>query len=469
MNNGWFRRKTIQGGQGIGLIPAMLMFAVPLVIVGLILWRSPFGTTSDMGGPKPKVDDLGGPVAVGDIAAGAKSFSTVKDEERKKTDIEKSDRKTAAEVMRSDESATKTTVEEKSDALTLAISEPQETKPEKDSLKRKIEGEEGVAAQKYEGEDDGIYETSPGSSGRGIGGATSIERQMDTDGARSKTSGKINTAELVIFRAVKKSANEGAKGDGAKASTKPTGQILPRGTKIHVYFIETVNTLDIESMVTLAVAEPVVFNHKVVIPFGTRLLGRASNKSTRDRIAIDVDTLLFPDGREVGISGLMKDMDGQSGVTGYYIPRPAMAQLAPYIGGFLQAYAGNLLAGKTTVNVLGTGVTTEASATKNEFMNQAAKMIGEQVKLQQQELTDRSPPYVVVVAGSEAVVQLRTAFNLTDDAGNAAARSRPLAPGFENTPYRADGSLQLPTAVIKDAAQAARVMTSTLSGAPDAK
>ncbi len=444
MSNGWFTRKKITGGKGLGLVPASLLVFVPFAIVGLVMWKSPFGNAEDVaGGKKPTPADGAGVVDVRGIASGATSFSGVKDQAREKSAIETSDRDREKEkTTPSDQVSaptTKSAAEEASDALSLAIAEPIEPVKSKDSPNKKLAGEEGVPASRFD--EAGVAE---GASTGNAGGSAPISEQLGiaTGTGLGKDAEHINPAELVVYRAAKLV-------EPGKTSAKPATKaavveklILPRGHEIRVYFLQTVNSLDMESMVTLGVAENVVFNHKVVIPFGTRMLGRASSKTVRDRLAIDVDTLIFPDGREVGISALMKDLDGQSGVLGYYIPRPALAQLSPYLSGFAQAYMGTLLERKTSVQVLGSGVTTEASGPRNAFMEESAKMITEQVKQTQDEIMERNKPYVVIVAGSEGMVQLRTRLDLTEDSAATGAKARDIPPGFENTPYRSDGSLQ---------------------------
>ncbi|HKB91315.1 MAG TPA: TrbI/VirB10 family protein, partial [Opitutaceae bacterium] len=206
-----------------------------------------------------------------------------------------------------------------------------------------------------------------------------------------------------------------------------TGQFLPRGYTLAVYLIRPVNTLDLSGMVELGIGENAVFNHHLQLPFGTRIYGTASTPNVSDRIAISVDAMVFPDGQELPITGVVLDMDGLPGVRGYYFPQPIAVQAFPYLN---EAAIGFLESNKSldqTVTASTQGLSTRSRSTlKNQVNSGAQKGIASALQHQQEELDRRYPPYVLVKAGTGAWIQLTTALDLNARAINAlASRAQP--------------------------------------------
>jgi hypothetical protein len=228
-----------------------------------------------------------------------------------------------------------------------------------------------------------------------------------------------------------------------KALKPSESLLLQRGATFRVYFLEAVNSLDTDAMVVMGVAENVVFNHKVVIPFGTRLVGRPGTRGARDRMHVTVEALLYPDGREVPISAVVKGMDEQSGVPAYYVPRPSLVTMAPYFESFTALYLGTLAdsGGTTSISVAGIPITTEKapSSVRTAMITEASKMITEQMQAQITELNQRYAPYLIILPGTEAQIQMRTALN--------------LSVALEQADNKLIGDARLPTPAIESAAQ----------------
>lgn len=255
-------------------------------------------------------------------------------------------------------------------------------------------------------------------------------------------------------------------GDSAPAPTgKPqkksgftTGDFLPRGTEVLLYVLDTVQTDDQETLVTFGVAESVKFQGRYLLPFGTRMLGNAAPAKKGTRIAFNIQTILFPDGKELPISGLVKGMDGHSGIPAYYIANGELPQdLAIAAGAFTKAYLDTLAqyqqqrfqlslgsnAALSSLNPTTDGTQAAIQAGSNTVQDLITRHINE--------MAARNAPYLTVIAGTQCKVVLRAATDLTRASENASADDhRDLPPGFEDSVFRPDGTIMRTTAKALD-------------------
>jgi len=234
-----------------------------------------------------------------------------------------------------------------------------------------------------------------------------------------------------------------------------TKNFLPRGAVIPVYVLSMIKTGNMEDMVEMGVAKNVVFNGKVQLPFGTRILGSAAMSGDGDRVAVNVDTILFPNGDELPISATVKDMDRGPGIRGYYIPQPLWLQLLPYVNNFLAAYLNTLQKTITTdvTYVTPNGMTitqqqqvADMSDAQTQLLSSASQSLQQATVVTMQELNKLYKPYLVVPPGTPAFVQLRQATDLTRRRVNGSIYSPmppvqggPTLPGFENNPIGPSG------------------------------
>jgi len=239
-------------------------------------------------------------------------------------------------------------------------------------------------------------------------------------------------------------------GSRPRPSGFETKKFLPRGAVIPVYVLSMIKTGNMEDMVEMGVAKNVVFNGKVQLPFGTRILGSAAGAGDGDRIAVNVDTILFPNGDELPISATVKDMDRGPGIRGYYIPQPLWLQMLPYVNNFLAAYLNTLQKTITTdvtyvtpngMTVTQQQQTSDLSDAQTQLLSSASQSLQQATLVTMQELNKLYKPYLVVPPGTPAFVQLRQATDLTRRRVNGsiyspmpAVQGGPTLPGFENNP-----------------------------------
>lgn len=117
-------------------------------------------------------------------------------------------------------------------------------------------------------------------------------------------------------------------------------QFLPRGHKIPIILLDTINTAVGNMPVELAIARDVLFNGRLQLPFGWKLYGTAS-PGPNYKVNVQVNTIVDPQGREYPINGIVLNLDHEPGFTGYPLVSPFLAQILPVaqssIATFLEA------------------------------------------------------------------------------------------------------------------------------------
>jgi type IV secretory pathway VirB10-like protein len=91
---------------------------------------------------------------------------------------------------------------------------------------------------------------------------------------------------------------------------------LPSGTKISGLLSNRIFSFNVAAPVLAVVAKDVTWQGKVVIPKDSRFLGEASVLKSLDRINVNFELLIFPDGHEMHIRAMALSEDGSSGIKG---------------------------------------------------------------------------------------------------------------------------------------------------------
>lgn len=254
---------------------------------------------------------------------------------------------------------------------------------------------------------------------------------------------EINSQALTIYDA-KRDRKATASAPAARRLTGfDTKNFLPRGFFFPVYILTTIQTVNQEDLIIMGVAENVIFQNKVQIPFGTRLLGSAAASNFEDRVSVNVDTILYPDGRELPISAFLKDSsDLASGVRGYYIPQPLRVQLTPYVNEFIAAWTQAVTDRYANQNSNSDSSNNDGQVSESAA-NSAASLIRQQAAKIQDRLDRRYPEKVVVPIGTRAYVQIRSPLDLTRaQVAGSLGNTQPILPGFENNPISPSGQIE---------------------------
>jgi hypothetical protein len=220
------------------------------------------------------------------------------------------------------------------------------------------------------------------------------------------------------------------------ASSAP--DIVPRGTLICVFLLTTVDTGNPSATIEFGAAKTLVFNHRFQLGFGTRFLGKLSGKPNRDRVNLTVDTILYPDGRELPISATAVEADDtgsniRPGVEAYYFPPPAWAQISPYIADFITGYM-SLLQSRAeqglTANIGGVSLQTSATADpRSPLYQSSAQAVQAFTQARLADIEQRYATYYLIPAGSACWLQLDRDLDLkSKPAASPATISAVLAP-----------------------------------------
>jgi len=228
-----------------------------------------------------------------------------------------------------------------------------------------------------------------------------------------------------------------------------TGNFLPKGQLIPVIFQTNVTTLDLSGMVEMQVAENVKFNGDVIrLSYGTKIYGSASTKNVADRIAITANAIVFTDGTELHIDGVVLDGDARAGVRGYYVPQPAAVQLFPYVNeaaiGALQTLGQSQQVTTQSAFGLTTSSIQNPNSWRNSLVTAGQQAFQDTFNREQAMLDQRYPAYVIVKRGTMAYVQLSSALDL--DAGKI-FRSPEEAKPADAAPAQSGFSPQPPPAL----------------------
>lgn len=138
-----------------------------------------------------------------------------------------------------------------------------------------------------------------------------------------------------------------------KPEPKPLSKdYAPYGRLIPCELIVTVDSSSIQTPIIGLVTEDVYYNGRLIIPAGTEVHGKAQTDRSRERIASgDSWTLVWPDGKELRLSGIALDReadpngngwgitDGSAGLRGQILKSDDMAEIKLFAATFLSGAA----------------------------------------------------------------------------------------------------------------------------------
>jgi hypothetical protein len=260
---------------------------------------------------------------------------------------------------------------------------------------------------------------------------------------------ELNMSELIVFQAEKKTETPTPSVPAPEPTGFETGNFLPRGTQLRAVLLSKIETGRTESFVTLGISRNEKFGGAFRLLYGTRLLGTVSQEATRNRVQINVDTILFENGKELPISAVVLDVDQMVGVRGEYKDPPIDTQALPYIariGNALLAGAISTEQRSEVVSAQGVSIVNQVDVPRQTLPNQLAQagqdIIRDISSRYVARAVEQNLPYIEVARGTEVIVQLRSAIDLSAARvdGSRDNRQQP-APGFENNPFSPSGQL----------------------------
>jgi len=91
---------------------------------------------------------------------------------------------------------------------------------------------------------------------------------------------------------------------------------LPSGTRIPATLSNRIFSFNIAAPVIVVLDRDFKWKNQVLLPKGTKFLGEASVVKSIDRINVNFDSLIFPDGRQLKVRAMALSPDGSGGIKG---------------------------------------------------------------------------------------------------------------------------------------------------------
>ena len=91
---------------------------------------------------------------------------------------------------------------------------------------------------------------------------------------------------------------------------------LPTGTMLRATITNAIFSYNLTTPVIAELDEGGAFKDRLVLPPHTKLLGRAMVLKSHDRVNVEFDRAVLPDGTELDIGGLALSPDGSAGIKG---------------------------------------------------------------------------------------------------------------------------------------------------------
>lgn len=283
------------------------------------------------------------------------------------------------------------------------------------------------------GSDPSLVPPAGSPSSHGIAGIGGIPSGMGGSSGSNSGANPGNPGAFVVYRRKDLDPPAASEVPAPALPAKPTtptyvdGKFLPRAHEIVAYTLDAIRTDQPQPLIRLGVAQDVIFRSKVVVPFGTMIIGTATGApAAGNRVPVAVNALQWTDGSEVALSAVVKGLDGAAGVPGYYIPTPAMVHVGAIGTRFVEAYMDLLYARRQqslSVQIGGATVGTSPGSTvspENEALAATSDTIKTYLQSQLKEVQQRNAPYFVIPAGTKVKLQLLNPLSITSRAVGAA-------------------------------------------------
>lgn len=151
-------------------------------------------------------------------------------------------------------------------------------------------------------------------------------------------------------------------------------KFLPRGHKIPIILLSRINTSVGAMPVDLAVAQDVLFNGKLQLPFGWHLIGTAS-QGPNHKVNVRVNTIIDPQGKEYPIHAMALSLEQEPGFDGYPLESPLMLELLPLASTTVQTFMDALKDVTTQQSIVPTGTTPIVGNQQTYVLNAKSKLL----------------------------------------------------------------------------------------------
>jgi hypothetical protein len=185
----------------------------------------------------------------------------------------------------------------------------------------------------------------------------------------------------------------------------------PEGESIDAVLATNATTDSAEVPVQASVYFPFYYKGHMLLPIGTRLLGKAAAGEHRDRMKITFTKIILKGpyrdiGKTITINGVGTDLDGTVGIQGYRIGNDLLTTLVPILLQFSNAFTASLIQNSSSQNpYTGQTVQTPLANGQNAAIQAGQSSIASINQLIAQDVEDNKP-YVLVLAGTRVKIVL---------------------------------------------------------------
>jgi hypothetical protein len=151
-------------------------------------------------------------------------------------------------------------------------------------------------------------------------------------------------------------------------------KFLPRGHKFPIILLSRINTSVGVMPVEMAVAQDVLFNGRLQLPFGWHLIGTAS-QGPNHKVNVRVNTIIDPQGKEYPIHAMALSLEQEPGFDGYPLESPLMLELLPLASTTVQTFMDALKDVTTQQSIVPTGTSPIVGNQQTYVLNAKSKLL----------------------------------------------------------------------------------------------
>ena len=171
--------------------------------------------------------------------------------------------------------------------------------------------------------------------------------------------------------------------------------VIPAGSKINVVLDGDLNSELQQSPVTAQLIEGFSFQGRNLLPAGTKALGHVNQAAESERIGIQFDQLVLPNGHQIGAQGYALMVDGSPGIVGEY-HSGRFGKIAGAVG---LSFLSGASAALQTTQANAFGYDQPENSTRNAILNGMARTTLDQGK-NLAESAQNSKGYVTLSSGA---------------------------------------------------------------------
>jgi hypothetical protein len=168
--------------------------------------------------------------------------------------------------------------------------------------------------------------------------------------------------------------------------------------------VKLVNSLLSTNAATPVIAEipeDVLAHNTPSIPAGTKAIGQATFDDSTQRIQIQFNTFVYPEGDQHAVQGMAMESDGSAGLSGDYHSQGGKRELGNFLGNFIGGFAN----GMEDRTATGFGTPYEIGSLRDGALNGVSLSAQGEAKAISDDLA-KTKPYMTLAGGKSFLIFL---------------------------------------------------------------